>query len=305
MTREKLKKWCCYYLLLWLGAFICIGVTQLTVLSIRPIVELVFRLTAYFYPVSIMGYSIWNMKDEESFRNICFGIYLAVFFLITVVFILFLILPMKMERRMDCGYLQITDSSNFPDADIHFFAEPKALLFMEYFDWDVEHDIYILEYKYNTTFTVAENRGDGINRYSPFEHPEIAVRVYFRDIYGIVDDYQYQLTSNIALKYYKEKGLLWEYRHVDDYEGNIGFIVKDDDNLEQYAQDLASMVAEALKDPFYKDNVGWLNIGVAENTWEMLAFGDYLPFKENGISPDFYSDDQNVLNELKKWTKKR
>lgn len=301
MTREKLKKWCCYYLLLWLVALICIGVTQLTGLSIRPIVELVFRLTAYFYPVSIMGYSIWNMKDEESFRNICFGIYLAVFFLITAVFILFVILPMKMERRMDCGYLQITDSSNFPDADIYFFAEPKALLFMEYFDWDVEHDIYILEYKYNTTFTVAENRGDGIKRYCPLEHPEINVRIYFYDEYGITDDYEYQLTSNIALKYYKEHGLSWDYKYVGNYAGNIWFILHEDDDLEQYAYDVAAMIAEALKDPFYKDNVGGISIEIIDNGWNTLYFGDYQPFMKSDFTPDYYTDPQNVLAELRKW----
>lgn len=162
MTREKLKKWCCYYLLLWLGAFICIGVTQLTGLSIRPIVE-------------------------------------------------------------------------------------------------------------------------------------------FYDEYGATDDYEYQLTSNIALKYYKEHGLSWDYKYVGNYAGNIWFILHEDDDLEQYAYDVAAMIAEALKDPFYKDNVGGISIEIIDNGWNTLYFGDYQPFMKSDFTPDYYTAPQNVLAELRKW----
>ena len=302
MSKKKLRKYSFYYLLLWIAYLICIIITRLTGLSVRPIVVLTFRLVAYFYPVIIIGYSIWNIKDEESFRNICFGIYLTAAFIITLVFIIIRIIPLRMERGMECGYLQITDSSNFPEPDQYFYAEPTAFIFMEYFQWDAEHDIHFLEETYDTSFTLAEDKGDDINRYHSFEHPEIAVRIYYHELHGSIDDYQYQLTSNIARKYCQDQGLSWEYKQQGRYEGNICFILHDDD-LEYYALHLAAIITEALQDPFYKSNVGWISIELNENECETIYFGDYALFKVKGLPSDFYSESQNVLELLKKGKK--
>lgn len=200
------------------------------------------------------------------------------------------------EQKMDCGYLELRQG-HFLDETEYSYAEPRYGLFMQYFVWDVPHEIHILESQYATEFTEAPSEGDGVRRYIPSAHPNIAVEIANYDVTGTIDDYQYQLTASYIFRYYRAHKLCWDYEEGRHYRGDTIFVLHKTDDLQAFAKDIAGMIAEAVQDPFYDTQVGWISVkSDTEYAVEKgIYFGNYIPFLEKSLPPDYYADWENVL----------
>lgn len=293
MNKKKIKKYSIYYLILWIVFLIGYLLTQRSDIEYRPNTIVLCAVIFYSYPVILCGYVIYHSKLSTWIRRICLIAYFSLMSLISIA-VFFFMSTMPLEHKMNCGYLELRQSG-FLTATKYSYAEPKAIFFMKSFTWDAAHDIHILESTHQTKFTLAEDQGDGIPRYQPQEHPEIAVRIYSYLIDGTMDDYQYKLTSAIALDYYQKNALRWDYEWSDSREGYLTFLIHDDDDLNQYADDLSAIIATAMQDPFYQSEVGYITLKMDYGTFFSLYFGDYIPFRKKGIPKDYYADPKNIL----------
>lgn len=198
---------------------------------------------------------------------------------------------------MKCGYLQLTRGEFLQEAH-PYYAEPKALIFMKRFDWDAEHDIHILKYQYGTDFSLAPEKGDRIRRYIPADNPEISVRIYYYDFEEITDDYKEKMLSKAFLDCSREHHMHREYVWGRFREGDISFVFHNRDDLESFSKDMALMIKEAMKKPFFEKNVGWLNIKLDNGNTKTSYFGDYIPFNQQNKPKDYYSDYKNIMNDF-------
>jgi hypothetical protein len=291
MKKMSLKRWWLLYGFLLLSFLIIGKIAGLFHVVYRPVVIRLVQVIFYLFPAILLGNWLNSLfKRRRVWWVICMTFYGVAVLFNMLLFLLFFYVPE--ERGMRCGYLELVQG-NFLQASTRSYAEPKAIFFMRPFQWDPEHDIHILQYTYQMQFTLAEDQGDGINRYNPEGYPDLAVRIYFYNRDGVTSDFQYKLTSGIVLDYCKEHQLSWNYEMDDYYEGNMEILIDNNDNLEEYSADLAAIITKALEDPFFKSNQGWISVRIEEEH-SSLGFG--MPGR---VPVDFYADQEHILAKLK------
>ncbi len=171
---------------------------------------------------------------------------------------------------------------------------------MKRFEWDEKHDIHILKDTYGTDFSLAPEKDDGIRRYIPADNPELSIRIYFYELERTLDDYIYKTSSTAFLNCYDENHMNLEYEWDINYEGDISFVFHNGDDLEKFSKDIALMINEAMKKPFFENNVGWLNIKIDNEHRKTFYFGNYIPFTEENKPKNYYSDYKNIMNDFYK-----
>lgn len=145
----------------------------------------------------------------------------------------------------------------FPEVARIYNTEPKTIFFWHILNWDTENNRYALEKKYYKNFS-AITCEDGITRYFSSGYPEVKARVYDTRNWrkgDIVDDYIQKLERYLFLQCYEEERMSWEYvytNHKSFGEGNLYFVVKEDDDLVQYSKDISKMISKVLEEPVFR-----------------------------------------------------
>lgn len=184
----------------------------------------------------------------------------------------------------------------------NYDARVEAVFFMRILNWDTENTRYALNKKYRRNFSnIACN--DGIIRYVSSDYPEIKVRVYDSSkwkSWDIVDDYIQKLERYLALQCYKEEGMSWEYVYTknDSFgEGDLYFVVKEDDDLVQYSKDISKMIDATLSETLFVRFEGSITV-----KYEGKDTTDAdVTFKFGGHDleqPEYYTDWRHVLEVL-------
>lgn len=291
-----------YYILILVFYFVAKYVAGQHNWYFRPVIVSLFYTIFFLYPSIMIGLVILRHIKGKKVRKIGFILYFLVFVSACCIGVIMILAPTVEERRMKCGYIEIIESV-WLDKSVITYAEPRALLFYESFEWDAEHEIRLLENEYNTTFTLSSYGENDFRLYYPKEHPELNIKICSYSADGVVTDYQYLLTNELVMQYYQEHNLSWDFSVNDsnnDYRKDTVFLIHDGDDMKKYADDLSNMVAVANKDKFYETNVGWLSVKFDNGKDGTLYFGNYIPFSEDGVSSDFYADRNNVLTALEK-----
>lgn len=287
--------WICYGIL-WLLYFVGMGIAAYHGWQYRPVTLWIFGLLAGLGGAALLGGTLWKWIKRRWLRNTLLTLYVILLLMGAPLSLLMGAIRMPEEAVLPWGDLEIGQYQGFLEAREITYAHPRLGLFMEPFSWEAADDIRALEYTHSTTFTLAPDQGDGISRYTPEEHPQLAVRVYGVSRYGLTDDYQMKLTSQYAREVYEKEDMDWEYTGVGQYEGAMEFVVREEDDLEAYAADLAKIVARAVEDPFYEREVGYVQV-MTEDAMKQRAlyFGAHQPFIEEGKAPDTYAYPEAVL----------
>ncbi len=199
------------------------------------------------------------------------------------------------------GNIQIT-TNDYPGPVRYYDARVEAVFFMRILNWDEVNDIYALKKKYDTNFYKAKSEND-ISRYVSGKYSEVEVRVYdhvkWKD-HDIVDDYIQKLERYIPLKCYKEEGMTWDYilEKNDSFgEGDLYFVIKEDDDLVQYSKDISKMIDATLSETLFDRFEGSITVKYeAKDTTDggvTFKFGGHVLEQ-----PEYYTDWRHVLKVL-------
>ncbi len=184
-------------------------------------------------------------------------------------------------------------------------AKTEAVFFWRILNWETENNKYALGKKYRRDFSeIACN--DGITRYMSTSYPkvpEVKARVYDNRNWrkgDIVDDYIQKLERYLVLQCYKEEGMTWDYilEKNDSFgEGDLYFVVKEDDDLVQYSKDISKMIDATLSETLFDRFEGSITV-----KYEGKDTTDAdVTFKFGGHDleqPEYYTDWRHVLKVL-------
>lgn len=207
------------------------------------------------------------------------------------------------EKDMNCNYIEVK-LLDYPEPTRYYYAKQEKMLFMKFIEWGPEDNVVMLNDKYGTEFSYIEC-SDGTIRYIPEKHPQVKVRVYGHgttyDLFDnfISDDYLDKLVTELTLECYKKNDMPWEYEIIlpedGSSEGQLYFIINENDDFIEYSKDLAEIVTANLKDPLFNRWHGTIGIKFEKcNHKDWLGFG----VGDQVISPDYYTKWQNVLSGL-------
>ena len=199
------------------------------------------------------------------------------------------------------GNIQIT-TDDYPGPVRYYDARVEAVFFMRILNWDTENTRYTLSQKYMRDFSNI-TCNDGIIRYVNNDHPEIKVRVYDSGkwkTWAIEDDYIQKLERKLFLNCYRKEGMDWEYvlgKNDDLREGEIYFVIKENDDLVQYSKDISKMIDAALSEYLFDEFEG--SITVKYETKDTTDAGVTFKFGGNDLEqPQYYTDWRHVLKVL-------
>lgn len=200
------------------------------------------------------------------------------------------------------GNIQIS-TDDYPGPARYYDAKVEAVFFMRILNWDEVNDIYALKVKYHTNFYKAKSK-DGISRYVSGKYSEIKVRVYDHGkwkAWAIEDDYIQKLERKLFLNCYRKEGMDWEYvlgKNDDLREGEIYFVIKENDDLVQYSKDISKMIDAALSEYLFDEFEG--SITVKYETKDTSDAGVTFTFGGDELEqPEYYTDWRHVLKVLK------
>lgn len=239
------------YIIIIVLFLVGINYCHVSSLEYRSSFLLPFYLIMYAVPAYLIGCGIHNIPIKNKIHKVITILYWSLVSIGFAILFFHLLFTLPEERKLKCGYLQLTKGEFLQEAH-PYYAEPEALIFMKRFEWDAEHDIYILKDKYGMDFSLAPEKGDKIRRYIPTDSPEINVRIYFYDVEEIIDDYMFKMSSEAFLNCYKAHHMHREYEWDRLYEGDISFVYHNRDDLESFSKDMALMIKEAMKKQFFE-----------------------------------------------------
>ena len=194
----------------------------------------------------------------------------------------------------------------FPEVARVYDTEPKTLFFWHILNWDTENNRYALEKKYYKNFS-AITCEDGITRYVSSGYPEVKARVYDNRNWrkgDIVDDYIQKLERYLVLQCYKEEKMGWEYVYTNNKsfgEGDLYFVVKEDDDLVQYSKDISKMISKVLEELIFRSAISFEG-SITVKYEHKSASDNSVTFKFGGHvleQPEYYTDWRHVLEVLR------
>ena len=205
------------------------------------------------------------------------------------------------EIETSSGEIQI-QIDDYPEPTLYYDAKTEAVFFLRILNRDTVHDKYALHQKYHDNFSEITCE-DGITRYVSQDYPEVKVRVYNNRDWkkgNIVDDYIQKLERYLILQCYKEEGMTWDYilEKNDSFgEGDLYFVVKEDDDLVQYSKDISKMIDATLSETLFDRFEGSITVKYeAKDTTDggvTFKFGGHVLEQ-----PEYYTDWRHVLKVL-------
>lgn len=194
---------------------------------------------------------------------------------------------------------------DFPEVARVYNTEPKTIFFWHILNWDTENNRYALGKKYYKNFS-AITCEDGITRYFSSGYPEVKARVYDTRNWrkgDIVDDYIQKLERYLILQCYKEERMGWEYVYTNNKsfgEGDLYFVVKEDDDLVQYSKDISKMISKVLEELIFRSAISFEG-SITIKYEHKSASDNSVTFKFGGHDleqPEYYTDWRHVLKVL-------
>lgn len=281
----------------------------------RTWATLLGNLVIFPTPPILLGYLFKNfisktrrkLKQEEKASkgfvigyNIVFPIYVFVISMVLAILGISALFHLPTEDNIGNVMIRV-NVPHFLDESTYYYCDKVSFFARKEFVWDVERELGMMEQKYGTTFSEAPAQSDGVRRYVPNEHPEIAIRIY-----GYVpwmDDYSSKLSYFSFRKYYEENHMTREWSTMSNYGSGddcyLSLTCTSEDDIEGFAEDAAKLIAYVMQDPFYEDHVGWLNCKFknGDKTWTRCAlyFGNYVPFEKDGKAKDYYANPKYVV----------